>query len=361
MQAVKILLLFLMIGTVKIDAKPLIFSSAQDILNQFQLDSSYSWAVNGGLFKEIDDMNALPAGQYQILIKDVQGKVVVYDVNIQGQNVQPFKDNVLMIDTVGPDIDLTWLNAFEKGEKKIVGPKSKMIWRAVDEYSKHVSVFINNQPAISGQEVEFSENSSHVTVKAVDYFGNEKTIQKQLIADFQGPQLNWRLLSPAIKHNEKWLAGSNALVKIDAIDDVGVEHIMLNADKVDQNSAEMMASNNSVLIAVDKLGNRRKDAIVWAIDDEKPQVSVKIDGQTLDSKRHKYIVDTNQDILLTVEDNTSLKYAKYFSVNKQWEPLPKNFTFHKRGRNSIKVIAEDQFGNILKTKLKFRAKNNGKK
>ncbi len=360
MQAVKILLSCLIIATTHINAQSLTFSSAKDIVNQLQLVDSNTWAINGGVFKSIDEgLNDLAAGQYQLLIKDAQDRIVVHDIQVQGAKELKSNDNILLIDDIGPDIDLTWSNTFNKGDKTIVGPKSRMKWVAVDD-SGNVSVQIDGEAVDNEQGVEFSKDSSLVTVKASDYFGNENIKQERLIADFQGPQFNWELLGPAVKQNGKWLAGSKAQIRVEAIDDVGVTSLTLNGDKINGNSVEMKVKNNSVLVAEDKLGNSSTETIAWNVDDKKPSIIIKIDGQTLDTKRHKYIVNTNQDIFLTVEDDTSLKYAKYFSVRKQWEPLPQNFTFFKRGRNFIKVIAEDQFGNKVKTKLKFRAKNDGK-
>ena len=239
----------------------------------------------------------------------------------------------------------------QRDSQVVVGPKSQLNW-LIHEPDSTVKVYINDKLSNKTTEpIMITEDISSVVIHALDAFGNQSKTDILFIKDFNGPEVSWKLKPPSIFKNNQWYAGNTAKLKLKTQKSVTYS---INNKPITTDVSALDVNNNSYLSAVDSIGNVTSEKIMWIEDKSAPHVIVKTLGETIENPK-KLKVKVDQIVhIQTYDEDVGILNSEYYSRNKKWTPLPKNFVFLSKGIYRIKIRSTDNIGNTLKTHIVFK-------
>ena len=352
MRVLQLLLLVLNVSVVLAQEVP----KAIDISSQLGIDNIKKYAVNGGVFKSAQNGVLIDvAGEVELLLLTHDGLVKTQTIMIQG-SAENTETASILVDNQPPKIHTQWHNVVEQDAAIKVGPNSVLQWWNDEPDQVQTTVLLNGEQVASpGDRISFDAASQQVTITSKDVFGNENSWTAEVLTDFKGPEIWWRLQEPAVFSNNTWYAGANADAQLMVKDEASVDQVLVNDQVSSIEQVVTDISNNTRIKARDQLGNETTAVIDWQQDNSAPQVYFNADALSEDNN---IAVSVDEVFELSVQDvGLGLSNAEYFSRSRKWKPLPKKVRFLNRGYYDIRVRAADKAGNELKRTLKFMVRN----
>lgn len=353
----KLLLTLILINT-NLYAQEYDFAVETNIIRELNINTDSQWAINGGIFRLVSDgLTILTKGKHQLLIMDDKHEIQTYLINITNGSKDTV-NNIIYVDNIGPKITTQWQNVITYKDQVIVGKKSILLWQSSTDKIFSQQVFVNNKIVnTKSSKLTFDQQSEEVKLVLSDSFGNSTTKFLSVESDFEGPEIDWELAPSNIpNNNEKQIAGKYANIIVNAKDVSGIKEYLLKGKLITPENNEIKVKNNSEIILTDGLGNRTSQKIKWNIDKDKPQIKIQVNKREyINTKLIK--IKTNTPVIISAFDKRAgIKSAYYFSRHKKWLKLPQTFEFLGPRRYKLRIIAEDNLGNKIKTHVTLKAR-----
>jgi len=334
-------------------SKDFTINANTNLLKEINPKTDVQYAFDGGVFQALPkSLSIKNNGKYTLLILDSNDDITSHNINvINGQDSQFSHNNKITVDNKAPLSEYKWKNVISKGNQVITGPKSQLNWQ-VNEPGSSVKLLIDGkQIKNTNNPILITNQMSNIEIHAIDAFDNQSKTVIPFIKDFNEPDINWKLNPPSIKKNNQWYANQTAELVITRESSINYS---VNNKLVNNGSSAVKITNNSQIIAEDKIGNKTKETISWKEDKTSPQLIVKTLNKTYENPK-KMNVKVGQKIRIQTNDDVVGLLSSEYSINKiDWKTLPKTFVFVDTGLYRLNFRSSDKLGNTLVAHIVFK-------